>query len=234
MAGEGGEEGVGAGEGLEGGDGGGGLGGDAGAGGGEAVEGEVGGLAGAGVFAGGFAEGGGVGGGIQDVVHDLEGEAEVAAGAAESRHGGGIGVGHEAAEGEGGLDHGGGFAEVDEFEGGGVRRGGGVFGEEVGHLAADEAATAGGIGQLADQGVGEKGMGGVGFGEEGEGVGQEGVADEEGGGFVVGAVDGGAAATEVVVIHAGEVVMDERVGVEALECGGGRVRGGGFAVGFEI
>lgn len=146
MAGKGGEEGVGAGEGLEGGDGGGGLVGDAGAGGGEAVEGEVGGFAGAGVLAGGFAEGSGIGGGIEDVVHNLKGEAEMAAGAPESCYGGSIGVGHQAAEGEGGLNHGSGFAEVDEFESGGVGRGGGVFGEEVGHLAADEAAAAGGIG----------------------------------------------------------------------------------------
>ena len=196
------------------------------------MEGEVGGFAGAGVFAGGFAEGGGVGGGIEDVVHDLEGEAEVATGAAESRQGGGIGAGDEAAEGEGDFDHGGGFAEVYEFEGGGVGRGGGVFGEEVGHLAADEAAAAGGIGQLADQGVGESGVRGVGLGEEGEGVGEEGVAGEEGGGFVVSAVDGGATAAEVVVIHAGEVVMDEGVGVEALDRRGGGL--GGFIAGFQI
>ncbi len=82
--------------------------------------------------------------------------------------------------------------------------------------------------------MGESGVRGVGFGEKGEGVGEEGVAGEEGGGFIVGAVGGGATATEVVVIHAGEVVMDEGVGVEALEGGGGGVGGGGVAAGFEI
>ena len=46
---------------------------------------------------------------------------------------------------------------------------------------------------------------------------QQGVAGENGGGFVIGAVDGRLAAAQIVVVHAGEIVVDERVDVDALD-----------------
>jgi hypothetical protein len=57
----------------------------------------------------------------------------------------------------------------------------------------------------------------------------EGVAGEEGDGFAVDLVAGGDAAAQIVVIHAGEVVVDEGVGVEALDGGGGEEGGGAGA-----
>ncbi len=70
--GEGGQEGVIAGQAAQRGDGGGGLFVGEGPGFFEAVEFYVGGFIGACVFAGGFAQGGGVAGGIEDIVDDLE------------------------------------------------------------------------------------------------------------------------------------------------------------------
>ena len=185
----------------------------------EAVEFHEGGLVGAGVFASGFAEGRAVGGGVENIVHDLKRETEFAAERAEGgeRFGGRVGGG-EAAHDERGFDHGGGLVEVDELELGGC--GVGFFlGEEVFDLAADEALAAGGDGEFA--GERETGRGGVAGREEFEGVGEQGVAGEEGGGFVEGFVAGGATAAEVVVVHAGEVVVDQRVGVYALDGDGG-------------
>lgn len=75
--------------------------------------------------------------------------------------------------------------------------------------------------------------GGNGFGHPLAGEGEEGVAGEEGVGFAVADVGGGFAAAQVVVVHAGEVVVNEGVGVESLERGGGEKGAGGiFAEGF--
>ncbi len=59
------------------------------------------------------------------------------------------------------------------------------------------------------------------FGEEGEGVGEKRIAGEERGGFVEFLMCGGAPAAEVIVVHAGQVVVDQRVGVHALDGDGG-------------
>ena len=62
-----------------------------------------------------------------------------------------------------------------------------------------------------------------------EGDGEEGVTGEDGDGFAEDFVRGGLAAAEIVVVHAGEIVMDEGVGVDALD-GAGEGEGlGGFA-----
>ena len=95
------------------------------------------------------------------------------------------------------------------------------LGKEVLHLAADEVLAAGGVAERADEGGGEDGLGGVGGGEERKGVGEQGVAGEQRGGFVEGPVGGGAAAAQVVVVHTWQVVVDERVGVDAFEGDGG-------------
>ncbi len=68
-------------------------------------------------------------------------------------------------------------------------------------------------------------------GEHFIGLGLERVAGEDGGGFAEGDVAGGLAAAEVVVVERGQVVVDERIGVEHFEGGGelfnafGRLRG---------
>jgi hypothetical protein len=58
---------------------------------------------------------------------------------------------------------------------------------------------------------------GGGVREEVEGKRLERVAHEDGGRLVPLAVDGGLAAPQVVVVHAGQVVVDEAVGVERLD-----------------
>jgi len=84
-------------------------------------------------------------------------------------------------------------------------------------VAADDAGGAGGLREVEDDFGGLHGR----LRGEAEGEGLEGVAGEERGGVVEGDVAGGAAAAQDVVVHAGEVVVDEGVGVEALD-GGGR------------
>lgn len=172
------------------------------------------------VLTGGLAERRGVGGGVEDVVDDLERQAEVAARAAEGGEVARVRAADETAQHEGGRDHRGGFVEMNELQlvGGRV---GFFLREEVFHLAADQAAAAGGIGEFADERVGEDGVHSVALGEETEGVGEERVAGEEGGGFVELLVRRGPAAAQVVVIHARKVVVDERVGVDALDGDGG-------------
>jgi hypothetical protein len=58
-------------------------------------------------------------------------------------------------------------------------------------------------------------------------VGQQGIAGEQGGRFIELAMGGGAAPAEVVVIHAGQIVMNERIRVHALHGHGGRHGGAG-------
>lgn len=59
------------------------------------------------------------------------------------------------------------------------------------------------------------------MGDEVEGFGLEGVTGEDGDGFAKDFVRGGATTTEVVVVHGGEVVVNEGVGVEELGGAGG-------------
>lgn len=53
-----------------------------------------------------------------------------------------------------------------------------------------------------------------GGGHKPEGVGQQGVARKDGGGFIEGLVAGGAATAQIVIIHRGQIVVDEGVRVD--------------------
>jgi len=170
------------------------------------------------ILAGGLAERGAVGGGVEDVVNDLKGEAEMAAGGAERGKRRRVGVRAKAAQDERSFDHGGGFVEMDEFEPGGGRAGF-FLGEDVFHLPADEVRAAGGGGECAHERGGEAGR--VVFDEEREGVGEQGVTGKNGGGLVELFVRGGVPAAKVVVVHRGQVVVDEGVSVHALDRHGG-------------
>ena len=64
------------------------------------------------------------------------------------------------------------------------------------------------------------GCGNAEIGEDFVGLGLEGVAGEDGGGFSEDDMAGGLAAAEVVVVERGQIVMDERIGVQHLDrCG---------------
>lgn len=63
--------------------------------------------------------------------------------------------------------------------------------------------------------------------------GEEGVACQHGDAFPKYFVVGGTTAPEVVIVHAGEVIMDQRVGMDALDgCGGWESVGYAAATGF--
>ncbi len=53
-----------------------------------------------------------------------------------------------------------------------------------------------------------------------EGLGLQGIAGENGGGLVEGAVAGGAAAAQVVIVHGRQIVMHQRVGVDEFHRAG--------------
>ena len=62
---------------------------------------------------------------------------------------------------------------------------------------------------------------GVGVGQDLEGGGLQGVAGQDRGGLVIGLVHRRPAAAQVVVVHARQVVVDQAVGVDALQRAGG-------------
>ena len=101
-------------------------------------------------------------------------------------------------------------------------------GKHVLDLAADHRPRSGGRRQLRHAGEGDLRRRGH-RGQEPERERLERIAGEKGDGFAVDLVAGGDAAAQVVVVHAGEIVVDEGVGVEALDgrrgvLGGGAVR----------
>ena len=92
------------------------------------------------------------------------------------------------------------------------------FGGEIHHLAAGHARGTGRAGEFRDElrpdeRILVRRLGGQHL--KGERV--ERVSGENGGAFVVSAVDGRLATPEVVIVHAGQVVMDQRVDVDAFD-----------------
>ena len=105
-----------------------------------------------------------------------------------------------------------------------VEREGLVFAFDVERLAADHSCGAGGGGEFFDERgnrIGRR-VGGEGF----EGEGGHGVAGENGERFAEDFVIGGLAAAEVIIVHGGEIVVDEREGVNELDGDGGCDGGG--------
>ena len=156
--------------------------------------------------------------GVQNVIDDLIGETDIAA---ESGQGGALGVR--------GFDH-----RQGQLKGAGDKRAGLhslhprnstqiiAHAQQIDHLAARHPLGAGGHRQPSDQ-LGAHGpiRVGVGMGEDFKGGGLQGVAGQDGGGLVVGLVHRGPAAAHVVVVHAGQVVVNQAVGVDQLQGAGG-------------
>ena len=127
----------------------------------------------------------------------------------------------QAAHHERGLEHGGGLVEVNEVEF--VGRGGGfALGQQVFHLSADQVSAPCGLTELAHQGGGKDRFFRIGVAEQGKSVGQQRIACQHRGALVVGLVHGWASAAQVVVVHARQIVMDQRIGVQALDRHGSR------------
>ena len=101
-------------------------------------------------------------------------------------------------------------------------RRGGRLGLEIEDLAADHAADAAVSRQLQHE---LDAHGGIGvrrrIGGDVEGQRQQAVADEDRGGLVVGLVGRRASPAHVVVVHRGQVVVDQRVAVDHFQRAGG-------------
>jgi len=89
-----------------------------------------------------------------------------------------------------------------------------VFAFDIEHLAADHSIDrAYGVGDEADDFDGSGGRT-VKPSQHFEGAGLQSVAGQDGNGFAKGLVAGGLAAAEIVVVEGGQVVVDERIGME--------------------
>jgi len=135
------------------------------------------------------------------------------------------GPGGHRAKPKGGGNEGSGFCAVDfnEFLQGDAL----FFGVEVEHLTGNQSEAAGGMGQFGDViGRGVTAIG-LGAGDRGKGLGEEPVPGQDGHRFAVDLVTSGASAAKIIVVHAGQVVVDQGVGVNAFDRTGGR-QGSGF------
>ena len=104
-------------------------------------------------------------------------------------------------------------------EGAQVRLAGGQL-VRVQHLPGHHAVSAAGVREDQNGLAPLPGLHVPGPGDEAEGLRLQGVPGQDGHRLTVDLVAGGTAPAEVVVIHAGQVVVDEGVGVDALHGGG--------------
>jgi len=91
-------------------------------------------------------------------------------------------------------------------------------------LAANKLFAPGGLADFARQGGAASWGGGLVAREKLEGKSEQCIAGEEGGGFVELLMGGGVAAPEVIIIHARQVIVDQRIRMQAFE-GNGRGEG---------
>ena len=92
---------------------------------------------------------------------------------------------------------------------------------KIGHLARDELAAPGGLGEFAQKRGDGIARGALRGGEDFKRDGEQGVPGKHGDPLAKDLVAGGATPAQIVVVHAREVVVDERVGVDAFHGAGG-------------
>lgn len=165
------------------------------------------------------------GGDVENVIDDLEGEAEGLAESGELAEKFWICSGRHGAKAEGARDQGPGFCAMDFdqfFEGDPF-----FFRIQIEDLTGNQSEAARGMSEFGNE---------VGGGESpvwfcpsdgGKGLGQKPVPRQNGDGFPEDAVIGRASAPEIIIIHTGEIVMNEGIGVNAFDGAGGR-QGEGF------
>lgn len=166
------------------------------------------------IFSGAFSELFAGLGDVENVVNDLEGESEGLTEAGEVFEFFRGGVSRHGTEADGGGDKGGGFILMDV-----AKLGWGnffTFAFDVNDLTSDECLATAGLGKFRNNGLHGVAFSGGGAGGDGEGFGEECVSSEYGGTFSEYFMGGGFSATKVVIIHAGKVVVDEGVGVNAF------------------
>ncbi len=89
---------------------------------------------------------------------------------------------------------------------------------DIEHLPAHHAGLAGGLRKARDQGHPDRGVRmGLAIGEDLEGKGQKGIAGEDRRGLVKGLVRRRPPPAQVVIVHGREIVMDERIAVDAFQ-----------------
>ena len=164
------------------------------------------------------------GGNIQNIVNDLKGQTQGLAETCEVAKFSGMDTDRHGAQAKGCGDEGAclGAVDFDQF----FERDSFFFRLKIENLPCDQAEAAGSLGEFGDEIGG--GVAAVGFGASngGEGLGQKAVPREDSDGFPEDAVVCGATPAEMIVVHAGEIVMDEGVGVNALDgAGGGKCQG---------
>ena len=174
------------------------------------------------VFARRFAEGGAVGGGVQYVVGDLVGDAEVFAECVQRRRVCGVVGSGLRAKVQCGAYQRAGFAAVHGLQLRQCERAPGR--RHVAHLSAYHPRPSGGSGKGLDLCQLNRRRERAAR-QQGEGEGVQRVAGEDSGRFVIGAVRAGASPAQVVIVHRGQIVVDERVGVDGFHCAGGGVNG---------
>jgi ribokinase len=151
---------------------------------------------------------------IKNVVDHLEGQADALAKRGERRDLRGGRVCAHRSETNARREQGGGLAPVDVLEFCGGERA--AFPFEIGDLSADEPAAARGMGEFGELRGGRVTRGPLGLGENLKSDGEQGIAGEDSDAFAKYFVIRRPAAAEVVVVHAWEVIMHERVSVNAL------------------
>ena len=97
-----------------------------------------------------------------------------------------------------------------------------AFGFKIGHLAGDQFLAARGGGDFTEDFAKIITLRALDLGGNLERNGQQRVTGQDGNAVAKNLVAGRAAAAEVVVVHAGEIVMDERIGVDAFDGAGER------------
>ncbi|EKE16589.1 MAG: hypothetical protein ACD_10C00905G0003 [uncultured bacterium] len=106
-----------------------------------------------------------------------------------------------------------------------IEWGGGGFGGDVKRLAQNHALRARGFGKACNQGKPGFGAAKGRVGQQIEGQRLQRVTGQNRGGLIPFDMHGRQAAAQRVVVHRGQVVVDERIGVQRLDRGGGRDRG---------
>ena len=95
---------------------------------------------------------------------------------------------------------------------------------QIEDLAGNQSKAAGSTGQFGNEVGGGESTVWFGPGDGGKGLRQKAIPRQNGDGFPKDAVIGRASTPEIIIIHAGEIVMNEGIGVNAFDGAGGRKR----------
>ena len=157
--------------------------------------------------------------GVEQIVGDLEGEADITGIAAQPGAALRRKLGEDRAAFHRAGDQRAGLHRLEPSDGGQVEAR--FLGLEVHHLPARHSRRAGAMGKAADQLDADEGIWVRRFvGKNLEGERMQAIAGKDRGRLVEFAVDGGLAAADIVVVHRGQIVMDQRIDMDAFERSG--------------